>query len=91
MVKFIVDFKNSYDSKKEIYRKNICELTSGIDVDLNREKLLDKFADSIKHLTPKEKARLAMNFSTIMEIEGPNALPCLGILKNYLEQNLNNQ
>lgn len=91
MVKFIVDFKNSYDLKKEIYRKNICELTSGIDVNLNREELLDEFADSIKHLTPKEKARLAMNFSTIMEIEGPNALPCLGILKNYLEQNLNNQ
>lgn len=91
MVKFIVDFKNSYDSKKEIYRKNICELTSGIDVNLNREELLDKFADSIKHLKPEEKARLAMNFSTIMEIEGPNALPCLGILKNYLEQNSNNQ
>lgn len=91
MVKFIVDFKNSYDSKKEIYRKNICELTSGIDVNLNREELLDKFADSIKHLKPEEKARLAMNFSTIMEIEGPNALPCLDILKNYLEQNLNNQ
>lgn len=91
MVKFIVDFKNSYDSKKEIYRKNICKLTSGIDVNLNREELLDKFADSIKHLKPEEKARLAMNFSTIMEIEGPNALPCLDILKNYLEQNLNNQ
>lgn len=91
MVKFIVKFKNSYDLKKEIYRKNICELTSGIDVDLNREELLDKFGDSIKHLKPEEKARLAMNFSTIMEIEGPNALPCLDILKNYLEQNLNNQ
>ena len=91
MVKFIVDFKNSYDLKKEIYRKNICELTSGIDVDLNREKLLNEFADSIKHLTPKEKARLAVNFSTIMELEGPDALPCLDILKNYLEQNLNNQ
>lgn len=88
---FIAKFKNSYDSKKEIYRKNICELTSGIDVDLNREKLLNEFADSIKHLKPEEKARLAMNFSTIMEIEGPNALPCLDILKNYLEQNLNNQ
>ena len=91
MVKFIVDFKNSYDLKKEIYRKNICELTSGIDVDLNREELLDKFGDSINSLKPEEKARLAMNFSTIMEIEGPNALPCLGILQNYLEQNLNNQ
>lgn len=88
---FIEKFKNSYDSKKEIYRKNICELTSGIDVDLNREKLLNEFADSIKHLEPEEKARLAMNFSTIMELEGPDALPYLGILKNYLEQNSNNQ
>lgn len=91
MVKFIVDFKNSYDLKKEIYREKIRGLTSGIDVDLNREELLDKFGDSISSLEPEEKARLAMNFSTIMEIEGPNALPCLDILKNYLEQNLNNQ
>ena len=91
MVKFIVDFKNGYDLKKEIYRKNICELTSGIDVDLNREELLDKFGDSINSLKPEEKARLAMNFSTIMEVEGPDALPCLDILKNYLEQNSNNQ
>lgn len=91
MVKFIVKFKNSYDSKKEIYRTNICELTSGIDVNLNREELLAKFGDSINSLKPEEKARLAMNFSTIMELEGPNALPCLDILKNYLEQNLNNQ
>ena len=91
MVKFIVDFKNSYDLKKEIYREKIRGLTNGIDVDLNREELLDKFGDSISSLEPEEKARLAMNFSTIMELEGPDALPCLDILKNYLEQNLNNQ
>ena len=91
MVKFIVDFKNGYDLKKEIYREKICGLTSGIDVDLNREELLDKFGDSINSLEPEEKARLAMNFSTIMEVEGPDALPCLDILKNYLEQNSNNQ
>lgn len=88
---FIAKFKDRYDSNKEIYRKNICKLTSGIDVNLNREKLLNKFADSIKHLTPEEKAELATDFSAIMELEGPNALPCLDILKNYLEQNLNNQ
>lgn len=88
---FIAKFKDRYDSNKEIYRKNICKLTSGIDVNLNREKLLNKFADSIKHLTPEEKAELATDFSAIMEVEGPDALPCLGILKNYLEQNLNNQ
>ena len=88
---FIAKFKDRYDSNKEIYRKNICKLTSGIDVNLNREKLLNKFADSIKHLTPEEKAELATDFSAIMEVEGPNALPCLDILKNYLEQNLNNQ
>lgn len=88
---FIAKFKDRYDSNKEIYRKNICKLTSGIDVDLNREKLLNKFADSIRYLEPEEKAELATDFSAIMEVEGPDALPCLGILKNYLEQNLNNQ